>query len=421
MITFNRTFTQVDEYKPMKVVHHQRTIPSYFKTDEVKQEMMHKEYNIKITSALVNNFEGCMDWLFNHPFGMSDYNSKKKVRIDDISKDEKMRLEHKPGRATMIFVSDLQTEVLKRECDKANKGNRFGDLFFVPLVGANGLNNETAENAVHYYINHYPDRHIVIFAKNIGSRSFSIPEVYNVCIMINDPSFSSAIQKMCRNQTNDPKNPDKVANVYWFTLNCLANPICPLFELAKRMKDYSDRNQFEYTFLGTANIFMEVDGEEMNMSEMPGNPYQDYLRDTAGTFYRLSENFEYAITNKQRLELYELMESLEFDLSSVCIGTKNLTERDKADAKMFEGKTKVRLGSDGGHDGEGNDEKEAQNLILFTKNTLIAIIMRYKTHMNDCFENFSTDFAQVSENNLTPENVKIIKAIYDKLLEFKLI
>lgn len=425
--TFKPDTSTISKYKPMQVYHHQRTIPSYFKTTDVQKDMLNDEYNIKICSALAGNFEGCIDWMFHNAYSMSDFAKSRKVPVLNQTKDLKQSMSHRTGKATMVFVSSLNAEELTKKCDEANATNHWDDLYFVPLFGVNDLSNAVAENLVSYYINSNLDKHIVIFAKQIGARSFSIPQIDNVCIMISDPSFASAIQKMCRNQTPDMTDPDKKAHVYWYTLNNLTINLCPLFEVVKQMSIYTSNNQFARSFLDTANIFVEVDGEEMNMKDMPGSPYNDYLKSTANTFYRLSENFEYTTTNEQREKLYALFESLKADLTGVN-GTTMSSKQAERDAQrmfdadkpetVFEGHTAAKVEKE---QHEKKTEAEILERIVHIKNTIIAVAMRYGTHKSQSFNNFATDFSQITDNPLNPENVQILKQIYDKLAEYKIL
>lgn len=426
--TFKPDTSTISKYKPMQVYHHQRTIPSYFKTTDVQKDMLNDEYNIKICSALAGNFEGCIDWMFRKSYIMSDYAKNRKIPVLSApQKDRKLAMSHLPGRATMVFVSDLNAEELTKNCKRANAANSFPELYFVPVFSKNGDKHDTAAAIISYWIARYPDKHIVIFAKQIGSRSFSISQIDNVCIMISDPSFASAIQKMCRNQTPDMTDPDKKAHIYWYTLNNLTVNLCPLFEVVKQMSIYTSNNQFDRSFLDTVDIFIEVDGEEMNMKDMPVSPYNDYLKSTANTFYRLSENFEYTTTNEQREKLYALFETLKADLTGVN-GTSMSSKQAERDAQrmfdadkpetVFEGHTAAKVEKE---QHEKKTEAEILERIVHIKNTIIAVAMRYGTHKSQSFNNFATDFSQITDNPLNPENVQILKQIYDKLAEYKIL
>lgn len=242
--------TVAKSVKRVPLVHHVR---SSFTTDYLKnisKEVI--EPNVDIYSMC------CQNILLNSPIEFLNYMFDETI-TDNFDTSIKTNLKqncpnfyvsHNSGEATIIFDS-LTNEQNNDFAKIANIWANNKNIKFIPITG-DYTTTKTAELFANYCIYTNPDKHIVFVVKDMVSRSFSVPKIVNGIMMVNEPEFAPAMQKMNRLSTIDFENPNKTANMYWFNFNNLKVK-CPLYMLI-----YNDYLKYHKTgtslMLDSANI-----------------------------------------------------------------------------------------------------------------------------------------------------------------------
>jgi|SRR5690554_1035775 len=118
------------------------------------------------------------------------------------------------GKVTIVFISKPNKEKLKKIVEKLNNSELGEYFFFDEITASEKLSGRNVEREVYKLIKkHGKDKHLVLFAKGLASRSFSMPPLVNVIIGIKEPSRASLIQKIYRGMTPDKNNINKTCNV----------------------------------------------------------------------------------------------------------------------------------------------------------------------------------------------------------------
>lgn len=116
--------------------------------------------------------------------------------------------------ATMIFTAGTnETHVaLKKLLERILPTG-----WLVQIIDGNETTNADAEALAKECFNKRNDNHVIFIATNMANRSFSVPQIKNIILLLNDGTYSSIAQKIARGLT--PYGENNVCNIVDFRMN----------------------------------------------------------------------------------------------------------------------------------------------------------------------------------------------------------
>ena len=232
-------------------IHHVRSsFTNDFLKNISKEEIEPNEdiYSICCQNIMVNSPIEFLNYMFDETIS-EHFDTKVKTNLKQNCPN--FYVSHNPGEATIIFDS-LTNE---QNNDFAKIANVWADnknIKCIPITG-DFTTTKAAELFANYHLYTNPDKHIIFVAANMVSRSFSVPKIVNGIMMVNEPEYAPATQKMDRLSTIDFENLNKIAHMYWFNFNDLKVK-CPLYMLL-----YNDYLKYHNTgmtmMLDSINIY----------------------------------------------------------------------------------------------------------------------------------------------------------------------
>ena len=250
----------------VKIVHHVRNIEfdKFLKETEMNDiKAGDDEYSFRCQNILMKTTTSFLDYMWNPSvntmFVQKTTKSGKKISNYDPTNSSNFYLSKNPGEATIIFTSLTN----KQQAEFVKTANLWGNNLNIKFFAINGLetSNACAEILANGLIKVHSDSHCVFVTSNMAARSFSVPKIVNGIMMVNEPGYSSAIQKYNRLSTIDWDNLNKVSHMYWFNFKSL-KLICPLFNIMyidlnekKKQKDINGKPI--KTMFATIDIFSQ--------------------------------------------------------------------------------------------------------------------------------------------------------------------
>lgn len=252
--------------KRVKIVHHVRNIEfdKFLKETEMNDiKNGEDEYSFRCQNILMKTTTSFLDYMWNPSvktlFVQKTTPSGKKISNYDPTNSSNFYLSRNIGEATIIFTSLTN----KQQTEFVKTANLWGNNLNIKFFAINGLetSNACAEILANGLIKVHSDSHCVFVTSNMAARSFSVPKIVNGIMMVNEPGYSSAIQKYNRLSTIDWDNLNKVSHMYWFNFKSL-KLICPLFNIMyidlnekKKQKDINGKSI--KTMFDTIDIFSQ--------------------------------------------------------------------------------------------------------------------------------------------------------------------
>ena len=250
----------------VKIVHHVRNIEfdKFLKETEMNDiKAGDDEYSFRCQNILMKTTTSFLDYMWNPSvktmFVQKTTKSGKKISNYDPTNSSNFYLSRNAGEATIIFTSLTN----KQQTEFVKMANLWGTNLNIKFFAINGLetSNACAEILANGLIKVHSDSHCVFVTSNMAARSFSVQKIVNGIMMVNEPGYSSAIQKYNRLSTIDWDNLNKVSHMYWFNFKSL-KLICPLFNIMyidlnekKKQKDINGKSI--KTMFDTIDIFSQ--------------------------------------------------------------------------------------------------------------------------------------------------------------------
>ena len=219
----------------VKINHHIRNVDFDLFLKQIEIEDLkdgEDEYSFRCQNILMKSTRSFLDYMWN-PINTEMFVEKltksgKPISNYNPTNSNNFYLSRNPGEATIIFTS-LTNDEQNKFVEMANLwGGNFKIKFFA--INGNVTCNASAELLANGLINLYSEYHCVFVTANMAARSFSVAKIVNGIMMVNEPSYSAAIQKSNRLSTIDWDNLNKIGNMYWFNFKSL-KLICPLYNI----------------------------------------------------------------------------------------------------------------------------------------------------------------------------------------------
>ncbi len=165
-------------------------------------------YEFSFEKALLNDTINFVKYMLTYKYN----NGVNLSLVRNYKYKDVLNLEN--GKVTIVFISKPNKEKLEMIVEKLNNSELGEYFFFDEITASEKLSGRNVEREVYKLIEkHGKDKHLVLFAKGLASRSFSMPPLVNVIIGIKEPSRASLIQKIYRGMTPDKNNINKTCNV----------------------------------------------------------------------------------------------------------------------------------------------------------------------------------------------------------------
>lgn len=255
----------------------------------------------------------------------------------------------KVPKVVQFFVGSPSNETMDRLGDIFQECLGSGTIVRV-LSGSNDATNKTAESLVKKDIERCKSEdldRVVIISKNMGSRSFSVPEIDAVVLMFDNGSVGSLVQKISRALTGGldfDGNKKNKGFVISLSLDPNRSDNVDLFiveEATKNRHKSESIAEVARKIRRSINIFaIDDNGEPVELLQQ-----DDY-------YDELCNKFNYDTLKNTQVNLLPLIEKADFRDSVLEMSNSDVTKKQKKE-KQLDGKGKKF--TDGGESGNGQE------------------------------------------------------------------
>ena len=207
----------------------------YIKRDYLLDILPHRKDAVKIHWHVLNNtgmieagFKGCSLENFSSMLEVVDGHLREEMYFESL-----FTWLFKPGEATFLksyfrknvpINRDSATMIFTAGGIKAHKALKslleriLPNSYLVKIIDGTTTTNADAEKEAKACFEKRNDNHVIFIASNMANRSFSVPQIKNIILLMNDGSYSSISQKISRGLTPG-KDIGDICNIIDFRMN----------------------------------------------------------------------------------------------------------------------------------------------------------------------------------------------------------